>query len=144
VELMRSRKISLEESIEALARETGASPSFVDKVRALFLGRGVDLEDSAEPYADALAEAFRRHARMRTRLDEARDTLVRLHANIAELGSAFSSQLERLRAIREAPERSGAARRRAEASGRTITIEALHLSPGDTDKNEVPGPSEIQ
>src|SRR5262245_34603442 len=75
VELMRSRKVSLEESIEALARKTGASPSFVEKVRALFLGRGVDLEDSAEPYVPALEEAFRRHARMRSRLEEARETL---------------------------------------------------------------------
>lgn len=143
MELMRSRKISLEESIEALARETGASPAFVDKVRALFLGRGVDLEDSAEPYATALNAAFRRHARMRTRLDEARESLVRLHSNIAELGDAFTGQLARLRAIREALERGGSPRRGAR-SGVSIQFEAVRLSPGESDECQVPGPEEIQ
>ena len=51
---MRSRKVTLEESIAELADETGATPSFVEKVRALFLGRGIDLEDSSEPYTAAL------------------------------------------------------------------------------------------
>src|SRR5512145_1212453 len=72
VERMRSRKVTLEESIAALASETGASPAFVEKVRALFLGRGIDVEDSSEPYTAALVEAFRRHAAMRHRVDEAR------------------------------------------------------------------------
>ena len=140
---MRSRKVSLEESIAALARETDASSSFVDKVRALFLGRGVDLEDSAEPYTMALNEAFRRHARMRSRLDEARESLSRLHANVAALGDAFSGQLTRLRAVREALERGGASRRERRP-GIAISVDLQHLSPGETDRYEVPGPTEVQ
>src|SRR5580765_4752422 len=98
---MRSRKVTLEESIVRLASETGASQSFVDKVRALFLGRGIDLDDSSEPYAAALNEAFRRHATIRDRIDEARESLAKLHSNIAEMGDVFQDHLTRLRAARE-------------------------------------------
>jgi uncharacterized coiled-coil DUF342 family protein len=126
---MRSRKVTLEESIVRLASETGASPSFVEKVRALFLGRGIDLEDSSEPYAAALTEAFRRHSTIRERLDEARESLVRLHANIAEMGELFQDHLARLRGMRErtAPPRVD-----------------LRLVPGECDQPVVPGPDETQ
>ena len=98
---MRSRKITLEESIVKLASETGASPSFVEKVRALFLGRGIDLEDSSEPYAAALDRS------VPPSLDDPRahrrraESLVRLHANIAEMGEVFQDHLARLRGMRE-------------------------------------------
>ena len=142
MERMRSRKITLEESIAALADETGATPAFVEKVRALFLGRGIDLEDSSEPYTAALVEAFRRHAAMRHRLDDARGSLVKLHTSIAELGEVFASHLTRLRALRDALER-----RHAAASGsRTVTVklEALRMVPGESDRAIVPGPEDPQ
>lgn len=126
---MRSRKITLEESIVKLASETGASQSFVDKVRALFLGRGIDLDDSSEPYAAALSEAFRRHATIRERLDEARDSLVKLHSNIAEMGEVFQDHLTRLRVLRE---------RTTPPSG------SIRLVPGEHDRSVVPGPDELQ
>jgi uncharacterized coiled-coil DUF342 family protein len=127
--VMGSRKITLEESIVRLASETGASPSFVEKVRALFLGRGIDLEDSSEPYAAALTEAFRRHSTIRERLDEARESLVRLHANIAEMGEHFQNHLSRLRGVRE----------------RTSPPRAdLRLVRGEHDQAMVPGPEEPQ
>lgn len=126
---MRSRKITLEESIVKLAMETGASQSFVDKVRALFLGRGIDLEDSSEPYAEALNEAFRRHASIRERIDEARQSLVRLHSNISEMGEVFQNHLSRLRIMRE------------RTSG---TVTTVRLVPGEHDRIVVPGPEEIQ
>ena len=126
---MRSRKITLEESIVRLASETGASPSFVEKVRALFLGRGIDLEDSSEPYTAALSQAFQRHSTIRERLDEARESLVRLHTNIAELGDVFQDHLSRLRGMRE---RTSAPPPR------------LYLVPGEHDRNVVPGPEEVQ
>jgi uncharacterized coiled-coil DUF342 family protein len=126
---MRSRKITLEESIVRLASETGASPSFVEKVRALFLGRGIDLEDSSEPYTAALNEAFQRHSAIRERIGEARESLVRLHANIAEMGEVFQDHLARLRGLRE----------------RTTPPPAkLYVVPGDRDQTFVPGPEEIQ
>jgi hypothetical protein len=139
---MRSRKVTLEESIAALASETGATPAFVEKVRALFLGRGIDLEDSSEPYTAALVEAFQRHAAMRHRIDEARGSLVRLHSSIAELGEVFSSHLVRLRALRDALER----RRGPEvvATGVAIKIEALRMVPGENDRAMVPGPEDAQ
>ena len=126
---MRSRKLTLEESIVKLAAETGASPSFVEKVRALFLGRGIDLEDSSEPYSAALSEAFQRHNAMRERLDEARESLVRLHANIAELGEVFQDHLSRLRGMRE---------RTAPPTPK------LYVVRGDRDQAIVPGPEDIQ
>jgi uncharacterized coiled-coil DUF342 family protein len=126
---MRSRKVTLEESIVKLASETGASPSFVEKVRALFLGRGIDLEDSSEPYTAALNEAFRCHATIRGRIDEARESLVRLHANIAEMSEVFQDHLVRLRGLRE---------RTAPPPPK------MHLVPGEHDQAVVPGPEEIQ
>jgi len=126
---MRSRKVTLEESIVKLASETGASPSFVEKVRALFLGRGIDLEDSSEPYTAALSEAFQRHSVIRERVDEARESLVRLHANIAEMGEVFQDHLSRLRGLRE----------------HTAPLHPeLYVVPGDRDQTVVPGPEEIQ
>ena len=121
---MRSRKITLEESIVQLASETGASQSFVDKVRALFLGRGIDLEDSSEPYAAALNEAFQRHAIIRERLDEARESLVKLHSNITEMGELFQDHFVRLRTLRE---------RTAPLSG------SSRLVRGEHDRSIVPG-----
>ena len=129
---MRPRKVTLEESIDRLARETGAAPSFVDKVRALFLGRGIDLEDSSEPYTAALHEAFQRHAEIRHQLGEARASLARLHANIAEMGEVFQDHLIRLRALRDSIERP---ERSAEAS---------RLVRGEHDRAMVPGPEEPQ
>jgi hypothetical protein len=126
---MRSRKVTLEESIVKLASETGASPSFVEKVRALFLGRGIDLEDSSEPYTAALNDAFHRHSAIRERLDEARESLVRLHTNIAELGEVFQDHLSRLR---------GRSERTAPPAS------PMCLVPGERDRNVVPGPVEIQ
>jgi len=126
---MRSRKVTLEESIVKLAAETGAAPSFVEKVRALFLGRGVDLEDSSEPYTAALNEAFRRHSTIRERIDDARESLARLHANIAELGEVFQDHLARLRGMRERT---------------AVPPPRLHLVPGEHDQAIVPGPEEIQ
>ena len=142
MERMRSRKITLEESIAALADETGATPAFVEKVRALFLGRGIDLEDSSEPYTAALVEAFRRHAAMRHRLDDARGSLVKLHTSIAELGEVFSNHLARLRALRDALEK----RERGTSSSRSVTVrlEALRMVPGESDRVIVPGPEDPQ
>jgi len=138
---MRSRKITLEESIMRLAQETGASESFVEKVRALFLGRGIDLEDSSEPYSQALAEAFRRHVTLRQQFDEARESLVRLHANLAELGETFHGQLGRLKALRESLERRNADRFQSATDSRDRT---LRLVPGEHDRSVVPGPDELQ
>ncbi len=139
---MRSRKLTLEESIATLARETGASSSFVEKVRALFLGRGIDLEDSSEPYTAALHVAFRRHAAIRHELGATRESLARLHTNIADLGESFSEQLARLRAMRDAVERRSAGRR--QLSGVTIQVEMHPLVRGEHDRLVVPGPEEIQ
>ena len=141
VDQMRSRKVTLEESIAALADETGATPAFVEKVRALFLGRGIDLEDSSEPYTTALVEAFRRHAAMRNRLDEARGSLVRLHSSIAELGEVFSSHLVRLRALRDALEKKRGVEVVAKGA---VKVEALRMVPGENDRALVPGPEEPQ
>ncbi|HZN55285.1 MAG TPA: hypothetical protein VFB67_08175 [Candidatus Polarisedimenticolaceae bacterium] len=134
---MSSRKVTLEESIARLAFETGASPSFVEKVRALFLGRGIDLEDSSEPYATALSEAFQRHAAIRHRIDEARESLARLHANLAEMGSVFQDHLVRLRTLRE--KLTGGS-----AEGSRASDERMRLVPGDHDRTVVPGPEGVQ
>ena len=134
--------MTLEESIAALARETGASSSFVEKVRALFLGRGIDLEDSSEPYTAALHAAFRRHAAIRHEIDATRESLARLHSNITDLGQAFSEQLARLRAMRDAVERKGSLRRRT--TGAAVQVELHPLVRGEHDRLVVPGPEDVQ
>lgn len=139
---MATRKVTLEESIAKLAQATEASPGFVEKVRALFLGRGIDLEDSSEPYRAALFEAFRQHASIRHRLDEARASLARLHASIEELGDSFAGQLARLRAAREALERQNARKRGKPPVA--VAIEAVPLVQGEYDRPLVPGPEETQ
>ena len=139
---MRTPKLTLEESIAALARETGASSSFVEKVRALFLGRGIDLEDSSEPYTAALHAAFRRHAAIRHELDATRESLARLHTSINDLGRAFSDQLTRLRAMRDAVERRGGGKRAV--TGVAIQVEMHPLVRGENDRLVVPGPEDIQ
>ena len=126
---MRSRKVTLEQSIVRLAAQTGASQSFVDKVRALFLGRGIDLDDSSEPYDRALTEAFHRHATIRERSDEARESLAQLHSNIADMSAIFEDHLARLRARRE----------RASAPSRK-----MRMVRGEHDRMVVPGPDDIQ
>ena len=133
---MSSRKVTLEESIAKLAFETGASASFVDKVRALFLGRGIDLEDSAEPYIAALNEAFQRHAVLRHRIDEARESLARLHANLSEMGEVFQSQLVRLRALRDKLGRKSGSADGSEGRMRLVR--------GERDRPVVPGPDDVQ
>lgn len=134
---MSSRKVTLEESIAKLAFETGASPSFVEKVRALFLGRGIDLEDSSEPYATALQEAFQRHAAIRHRIDEARESLAKLHANLSEMGSVFQDHLARLRTLRD----TLASRKQDVARP---SDERVRLVRGEHDRSLVPGPDELQ
>ena len=139
---MAARKVTLEESIAKLAQATDAAPGFVEKVRALFLGRGIDLEDSSEPYHAALLEAFRQHASIRHRLDEARQSLARLHASIAELGDSFAGHLGRLRAAHEALERQSA--RGREQVPVAVELEAVPLVQGEYDRPLVPGPQEVQ
>lgn len=53
---------TLAESIELKARETQVSRAFVDRVRAMFAGKGISLETDAAPFEKALGDAFARQA----------------------------------------------------------------------------------
>lgn len=140
---MSSRRPTLSESIERIARETGASDRFVDKVRTLFRGRGIDLERDAAPYVPALREAFRRHAEIRSNLEQARDSLERLHGHLAAMGESFQEQLRRIEAVRSALERQRARLARPADVPGTRKIDERWLVPGDNDLPIVPGPSDL-
>lgn len=92
--------ITLAARIDALAREHGATPAFVSKVRRLFEQKGVTLESDAAPFQDILQDTFARDATIRdsgcaalASVREWRDSMVRLE-------SSCRANLERLNELR--------------------------------------------
>jgi hypothetical protein len=90
--------------IECLARLTGAPESFVEQVRALFLNKGISLDEQVEPYMGALEEAFLRERSIRSSTGKARDNLQRLQKQFNRLGEAYRRQLGQLKEIRRSLE----------------------------------------
>jgi len=124
---------SLDASIAALAADSGAPPSFVVKVRALFEGKGISLERSARPYLGALREAFRREESLR-RLAERHD--------LSRLDADWERQLAHLRSLQDALQvqarRLRAGVERLKMPPRTV------LCPGSVELPFVPGPEGLQ
>ncbi len=56
VAIMQRTEKNIAELILELARKTGASDSYVGKVRALLQQRGISLDEDSAPYRAALAE----------------------------------------------------------------------------------------
>jgi len=133
---MNERK-SINEHIRALARATGAPGSFVEQVRALFVTKGISLDEEAAPFLDALDEAFRREARIRLDAQRTQAHLARIEP-IAPRGS------------RGLPGTPPAARGPAEtpAPATRVAVRGSHRAlvtrPVREDQPLVPGPSDLQ
>jgi len=67
--------------IDALARASGAPASLVEQIRAIFIRRGVPLEQDALPYVEILEETFTRAAMLEKDNASARDAVTRLEEN---------------------------------------------------------------
>jgi chromosome segregation ATPase len=139
---MEPTKLSLAQRIDALARRTGASAAFVERVRALFADKGIDLRENAEPFEASLVHAFERHAEVKRNVESAQRSLGRLQARLAEINDAYEEQASRLRGIRELVERQ--ARQLAViAPPRASRVQEHRLVRGEWDLTIVPGPEGI-
>lgn len=142
---------SIAEHIECLARLTGAPIAFVDQVRALFLTKGISLDTVADPFIEALEEAFRREEHIRNSTYRARQNLTRLAENFKKVGRVYVEQLAQVErsggksVARRAPRRAVAT---SAAKATAVTIKGDHRTyVTRTEREElplVPGPSELQ
>lgn len=97
---MSSRDNSIGEQVDRLARQTGASQTFVRRIRALFLNKGISLEEDATPYFTSLEEAFRREQGIRINAIQTRENLQRLQHQLLRFSRVFQEQLARLKDLR--------------------------------------------
>lgn len=143
---------SIDEHIECLARLTGAPPSFVQQVRALFTSKGISLDTDATPFLKALEEAFRREENIRTSSVRARDQLAKLRNSFRKVGEAYVDQLSQLRRLQSSLRGKARPSPRKPSSkqlSRTrVTITGNHRSLITRTEREqplmVPGPDEPQ
>lgn len=98
---MSAKRNSVASVIDDLARLTEASPTYVEKIRALLEKRGVSLEQDAAPFLDALEEVFIRQQAIRENVAEARDNLARLRHHLGALGARYDEPLERIEGVQE-------------------------------------------
>jgi hypothetical protein len=135
---------SIDEQIECLARLTGAPGTFVQQVRSLFTSKGISLDTDAEPFVEALEEAFRREENIRFGSRRAKENLDRLQNDFERVGRAYLSQLGSRK------ERPAARARAARGDGdvRYVTIRGDHrtfvMRPVREELPLVPGPRELQ
>ena len=139
---------SIGEHIDCLARLTGAPGSFVDQVRSLFTAKGISLDTSAEPFLDALDEAFRREERIRRHTVRVQQNLRSMQDNFRKVGQAY---VDRIRENKGSGESRVEVRRRATKTAprsTRITIKGDHRTFVTRMEREelpmVPGPSDPQ
>ena len=134
--------LSLEASIAGLAADTGAPPSFVAKIKALFEGKGISLDRRAGPYLDALREAFRREEDLRRLTERSQDALQRASRDLGNLDVQWERQLGQLRDLQHALQQQK--RRLHEGVHRLHTPARTVLCPGSVELPFVPGPDAVQ
>lgn len=137
---------SIEDHITCLARLTGAPEPFVDQVRSLFTSKGISLETDAEPFVDALEEAFRREETIRSSTQRARDSLTRLQDNFERVGRAYTERIEK---ARKNEKRARSIQIEDQSSGASqVTIRGDHRTfvtrPVREELPMVPGPKDVQ
>jgi hypothetical protein len=140
--------------IECLARLTGAPETFVEQVRALFLNKGISLDEEVAPYVAALEEAFLRERKIRSSTGKARQNLQRLQNQFNRLGDAYRKQLGQLKEIRRSLEAYSQVRADQQARGRkkkvrpTVVVSVRRPSvvtrPQRDGRSMVPGPEDLQ
>ncbi len=138
---------SIADEIEMLARLTGASPAFVDQVRALFLSKAISLDEDVSPFQAALEDAFRREESLRSSAQHAQRKVSRVRETLSRADQLSHDSAERIREARASLERSAT---RLRESGARIGAASWVMSPGrrpvrDTDTAPiVPGPDDVQ
>jgi len=143
---------TIAEHIDCLARLTGAPASFIEQVRALFVMKGISLDEQAEPFLEALEEAFRREECIRASADRARQNLTKIQDSFRKVGKAYVEQLSQLKKIKSSLQKQSSQVRREAIQSRPkttrVTIKGNHRSyvtkPVREDIPLVPGPKEIQ
>jgi len=136
------RVLSLDASIAALAANSGAPASFVEKIKALFEAKGISLERSALPYLGALREAFRREETLRRLSTRGSQALVRAHEDLRQLDREWAEKLAHLRALRQ--DLHVQTRRLRSGVDRLTTPPGTVLCPGEVELPFVPGPDTVQ
>jgi hypothetical protein len=138
---------SIDEQIECLARLTGAPGTFVQQVRSLFTSKGISLDTDAEPFVEALEEAFRREENIRFGTRRAKENLDRMQHDFERVGRAYISQLGS-RKERQSPRARAPRSERHDGDVRHVTIRGDHrtfvMRPVREELPLVPGPRELQ
>lgn len=94
---------SIADHIDCLARLTGAPRSFVLQIKDLFSKKGISLNEDAEPYIEALEEAFRREESIRTSARRVHDNVARLQDNFGRVGRAYVRQVQKVKRMQSRP-----------------------------------------
>jgi hypothetical protein len=138
---------SLAARIEELARQTGASPSYVKKVRSLFLRKGIPLDTDGSPYQAALEEAFFRQETMRRNVTQAAESLAQIHDQLALLGRTRAEDVAKLREIQQTLEQQHRVIQETTQLLKRSPLYPAERTPmvrGDLDLPMVPGPKSDQ
>jgi len=141
---MYTKGKSLADHIDELARRTGAPSSYVDKVRALFVRKGIPLDADAAPYVGALEEAFTRQETIRKSVTQAVQNLVQIQQQLGALEKTRAQYVAKLRDIRDNLQRQCKGDSIPGAAMERTHDEKKPLVRGDHDIALVPGPNEVQ
>jgi len=142
---------SIEQHIVCLARLTGASDSFIDQVKSLFLKKGIALDAEAEPYIHALEEAFRREESIRASSRRARQNLSQVSDRFSRMVRDYVRKVRQMKKVQS--NLHDRTRKLQKDSGKgktthTVTIQGDHRSfitrPEREDLPMVPGPDGLQ
>ena len=121
--------------IDLFARQTGAPPAFVFRIRALFSRKGISLREDVTPYFAALEQAFRREESIRLSATQTKENLEQLQTQLVRFNKVFQDQLNRLKDLRVSFKGK---------SRRTERPERRRGSLGKKRGFMVPGPKEVQ
>lgn len=142
---MGSKEHSIETQIGILARESGASADFVDRIRELFSNKGISLESDVRPYVRALTEAFERERRLRMTAIQTRQNLERLHQQLLKFNRTFKQQLAKIKELGAAGQQPAGAERSMTKQFKVVESSVERPTPGWPGKGFlVPGPKETQ
>lgn len=132
---MPRSRITLATQIDELARLTLAPASLVEEIRAIFVRRGIALDEDALPYAEILDETFARAAEIERDGADAREALKTLEENSRRFADACQELYGHLRGMEDflrgtpRPTPAETARRRRQARDRAAARRAAAAKP---------------
>lgn len=132
---MTATRMTLGRQIDDLARDTGAPASLVAEIRAIFLRRGISLEEDALPYVEILDETFARAAEIERDGADARVAQLTCEENSRRFADACLELYTHLRSMEDflrgtaRPGPAEAAKRRRQARDRAAARRAAASKP---------------